>query len=289
MRRTLVCAILLVLLLLISGCSSETRSSSPTPLPTTPVPTIPVPISAPAVALTVPDTLSGTPVQPVDPVIGTWTGYGNPGGDRTESVYTFRENFTWTRIDHNLADRTKSNSLGTWKNGGNNQYPILFIKSGSSGTFQYDAAKDELFDPYYQETFHRTPGTGSSPPPVINLTLISEQKVSHREKRHPLSGYLWLIVNITIRNTDEREGYLLDEKGIQVRSDDMKTSYSITSKTEGTLDNPLRFGTIAPGETTEGNVIFAVPEDSRSYALKLVDSRGDETSNVIFFENSTAD
>jgi hypothetical protein len=282
MRCTLVCAILLILLLLISGCSSETRSSSPTPIPT-------IPVSAPAGALTVTDTLSGTPVQPVDPIIGTWTGYGNPGGDRTESVYTFRENFTWTRIDHNLADRTKSNSLGTWKNGGNNQYPILFVKSGSSGTFQYDAAKDELFDPFYQETFHRTSDTGSSPPTVINLTLISEQKVSHREKRHPLPGYLWLIVNITIRNTDERKGYLLDEKGIQVRSDDMKTGYSITSKTGVILDNPLRFETIAPGEITQGNVIFSVPEDSRSYALRLVDSRGDDTSNVIFFENISAD
>jgi hypothetical protein len=284
MRFSLVCALLLILLLLISGCSSQTRSSSPTPPPATPVP-----LSAPAVALTVPDIPEGTPVQPADPFVGTWMCYSYVGGDRQELIYTFLTNNTWIRLDRNLADRTKHSSQGTWKNGGSNQYLVHFFGSGSSGTFQYDPVKDEFYDTFYQCTYHRTADTGSSPPIVINLTLNSEQKVSHRGNRHPFSGYLWIIVNVTIRNTNEREGYSLDEKGIQVRSDDTKTSYSITSKTEGTLENPLRFGTMAPGETLQGNVLFSVPEDSRSYALRLVDSRGDDTSNVIFFENSTVD
>jgi hypothetical protein len=286
MRFTLISALLLILLLLIAGCSSETRPSSPTLLPTTPIP-----ISAPVVALTVTMTPAGTPVPPADPVVGTWMSYSNQGGDKTEKVYTFLGNNTWTRIEKNLTDRTIHTSHGTWKNGGNNQYLMRFFVSGSSGTFQYDTAKDELYDPNYKETFHRIADTSSSslPAPFINLTLNSEQKVSHMEKRQPFSGYLWLIVNVTIRNNHDREGYSLDEKGIQVQSDDTKTSYSITSKTDGTLENPLRFGTVAPGETRQGNVLFSVPEDSRSYALRLADSRGDDASNVIFFENSTAD
>jgi hypothetical protein len=212
------------------------------------------------------------------------------GGDRLEKVYTFRENNTWTRIDRNLKDRTKANSRGTWKNGGNNQYMMQFLLSGSSGTFRYDTLRDELFDPYYQETFHRTADTGSSvvPAPVINLTLNAEQKVSRLQNRSPLSDKVFLVVNVTLRNIHEREAYFLDETGIQVRSDDRMNSYSITGKMEGILENPLASGTIAPGEIRQGNVLFAVPEDSHSYTLRLADSRGDDASNVIIFENSTA-
>jgi hypothetical protein len=206
-----------------------------------------------------------------------------------EKVYTFRENNTWTRTDRDLTDRTKDFSYGTWKNGGNNQYPMRFLVSSSSGTFRYDTVKDELYDPYYQETFHRTADTGSSalPAPVINLTMNSEQKVSHLQNSRPSSEKLFLIVNVTIRNINEREGYSLDDKGIQVRSDDRTGSYSITGKMGGYLENPLPFGTIAPGETRQGNVIFAVPESSHTYTLKLVDLRGDDASNIIIFENRT--
>lgn len=203
-------------------------------------------------------------------------------------LYTFLANNTWTRLARNLQDRTKRNSHGTWKNGGNNQYQMRFLVSGSSGTFPYDPVKDELYDSFYQCTYRRIADIGSSasPEPFINLTLNSEQKVSGMGKRHPFAGFLWLIVNVTIRNTNEREEYSLDEKGIQVWSDDTKFSFSITSKMD-TLENPLRLGTVAPGETRQGNVLFSVPEESRSYTLRLADDRGEDASNIIAFENST--
>ena len=212
------------------------------------------------------------------------------GGDREKEVYTIRENNTWTRIDWNLNDRTKHNSHGTWKNAGNNQYPLRFPVSGTTGMFQYDKAKDELYDPNYQETYHRTvdPDTSPPPAPVINLTLNSEQKVSRVGNHSPFSDNLFLIVNVTIRNSNEREGYSLDEKGIQVRSDDTMMSYSITGKMTEVLDNPLRFGTVAPGETRQGNVVFAVAKNSHLFSLRLADSNGDDASNSINFENKTA-
>jgi hypothetical protein len=216
--------------------------------------------------------------------------YSYQGGDRTEKVYTFRENTTWTRIDRDLTDRTKVNSHGTWKNGGDNQYPMRFLVSGSSGTFQYDPVKDELYDPYYRETFHRTADTGSSTPPapVINLVLNSEQKVSRLGNFRPFSEKMFLIVNVTIRNIHETEGYSLDERGIHVMFDDKPGISSENGELGGPLENPLPFGTIAPGETRQGEVIFAVPGSSHTFTLKLVDSRGDDASNNITFENRSA-
>ena len=53
------------------------------------------------------------------------------------------------------------------------------------------------------------------------------------------------------------------------------------------LEHPLPFGTIAPGEARQGDVIFAVTESSHTYTLKLVDIRGEDVSNIVMFENST--
>lgn len=285
MRFSVICAVFLFFLLLLSGCSSEIQSSSPTPPLSTPLPT-----SAPPVALTVTDTPSDTPVPPADPIIGSWLCYNTRFGERLEKVYTFQDNNTWTRIDRDLKDRTKANSHGTWKNGGNNQYLMRFPLSGNSGTFRYDTVKDELNNPDYEETYHRTADPGNSPQqvPVINLTLNSEQKVSRLEHSRPFSDKVFLIVNVTLRNIHENESYALDEIGTQVRSDNSVGSYSITVKTGEALENPLTFGTIAPGETRQGNILFTVPENSHSYTLRLADRYGNDASNVIIFENSTA-
>lgn len=284
MRFSVICAVFLISLLLLSGCSSKTQSF-PTPPPATPETT-----SAPPVSLTVTDTPSDTPVPPADPIIGSWLCYNTRFGERIERVYTFQDNNTWTRIDRDLKDRTKTNSHGTWKNGGNSQYLMRFSLSGNSGTFRYDAAKDELYNPDYEETYHRTtdPTNSLQPVAVISLTLNSEQKVSRLEHSRPFSDKIFLIVNVTIRNINESESYSLDEIGTQVRSDNSVGSYSITVKTGESLENPLTFGTVAPGETRQGNILFSVPEGSHSYTLRLADRYGDDASNVIIFENSTA-
>jgi hypothetical protein len=279
------CAVLLIFFLLTAGCSTtapshvqESGAQTPIPLSSSPVP------------VTFNETPAGTLAIPADPIVGTWMCYSYAGGDRLEEVYTFLANNTWIRLDRNLIDRTKWYSHGTWKNGGNNQYLMQYPVSRSSGTFQYDMVKDEFSDTFYQCTFHRTADNGSSnlPLPVLNLTLNSEQKVSRLQNNHrPFSGKIFLIVNVTIRNIHEREGYSLEDRGMHVVFDDRHEIYSDNGEMGESLENPLPFGTIAPGETRQGDVIFAVPIDSSEYSLKLVTSSGDEASNIITFKNST--
>ena len=216
--------------------------------------------------------------------------YSYQGGDRTEKVYTFLTNNTWTRLDRDLTDRTKANSHGTWKNGGDNQYPVRFLVSASSGTFQYDPIKDELSDPYYRETFHRTADTGSSAPPepFINLTLNSLQKVSRLGNYRPFSERVFLIVNVTIRNTHERESYTLDDRSIHLLYDNIPGVIPDNEELRDALENPFPFGSIEPGETRQGDVLFGVTVSSDTYTLKLVDSRGEDVSNNITFKDRTA-
>ena len=284
MNYSVTCALFVIFLILISGCSSTTGSSSPTAAP--PVTVLP---STPTDTFTVTMTPAGTPVQPVDPAVGSWLTLSFTSSGPLEKFYTFYENTTWTRTNRNLKTRVKSLSHGTWKAGSNNQYTIRSVASGGTATFTYDAVKDEFFEPTFQETFHRVADAGSyaEPAPVINLTLNSEWKADHLQNIHPRSGYRFLIVNVSLRNIQESEGFSLDERSLWIQYNDPPGTYAM-HQMEEYLENLLPFGTIAPGETRQGNVIFAVPTGSHTYTLKLVDSRGDDAAERIIFENITA-
>jgi hypothetical protein len=229
-----------------------------------------------------------TPDTPQDPIVGSWLGYSYPpNGGRLKKVYTFWENNSWMRKTTNLKSRVQAYWHGTWRKENDKSYLIKTLESGSTATFQFDLSKEELFDPTYQDTFHRT---SESPIPVLrvpslNITLHGAEKVSKLQGVSPFSGNKFLIVNISINNTNETGGYSFDEISIRVLYDEGSGSYSINSKNEGRLSNPLPFGTIALGETRQGNVIFGVPEKSESYTLKLVDSEGDTVSNIIELRN----
>jgi hypothetical protein len=153
---------------------------------------------------------------------------------------------------------------------------MRFLVSGTSGTFRYDPAKDELYDPYYRETFRRTADTRSSAPPapVINLTPNAEQKVFRLGDFRPFFGKIFLIVTITLRNIHGREGYSLDDRDLHVVFDNKPGISSENVELGGPLQHPLPFGTIAPKEMRQGDVIFAVPKSSRTYTLKPLTAVG---------------
>ena len=94
------------------------------------------------------------------------------------------------------------------------------------------------------------------------------------------SGNKFLIVTVTVKNINETGGYSFDEMSLRVLYDG-GDSISLNKKTEGRLMDPIPFGTIALGETRQGNVIFSVPEKSDSFTLKLVNGEGEAVSNMI--------
>lgn len=284
MKYSLICALIILFLILVSGCSSTTGSSSPVPAPSEPVPP-----TIPADTVTVTITPSGTPVLPLDPAVGSWMVTSYTANGPLEKLYTLYENNTWTRTNRNLKTRVMSLSHGTWRNMGNNQYTIHSVVSGGTATFTYDPVKDQFYEPGFQETFHRVTGSGipAQPAPVINLTLNSEYKAAKLQNARSLSGYKYLIVNLSLWNIHESKGFSLDERSLWVLYDDSPGSYAMNKNLEGYLENLLPFGTLAPGETTQGTVIFSVPTGSHSYILKLVDNRGDDAATRITFTNST--
>lgn len=277
-----ICIFFLVFLILVSGCSSSTGSLSPAPSPT--VTNSSSPQTAAFSATTTP---SAAPTAPADPLVGSWKCTSYIASGTLEKLYTFYENKTWTRTNTNIKTRVKSFSHGTWKAGGSNQYILQSLVSGGSATFTYDAEKDTLYEPTFQETFHRTVFP-VLPAPVIAMTLNSVQKTDALQNSRPRSGYRYLILNVTLRNTQKNESFPLDERSMWVVYDESPGAYIMINNMEGYLEDPLRLGTLAPGETRQGNVIFSVPTTTHSYTLKMVDSRGDDAAERIVFEDSMA-
>lgn len=273
----------ILFLILVSGCSSSTgSSSSPAPSPVDSISS-----SAPAPASSATATPSAAPTEPADPLVGSWKCTSYIASGTLEKLYTFFENKTWTRTNRNLKTRVKSFSSGTWKAGGNGQYILHVQVSGNTATFTYDAGKDTLYEPTFQETFRRTVIPVPTAP-VISMTLHSQQKADALQNSRARSGYRYLILNITIRNIQENESFPLDERSMWLVYDASMGTYIMSNNMEGYLEDPLRLGTLAPGETRQGNVIFSVPTNTHSYTLKMVDSRGDDAAERIVFEDSSA-
>jgi hypothetical protein len=272
--------IFLIVILCICGCiqtASESKPEAITNPPSTSLTTIP----------TVSFTPTSTPFALKDPFVGTWICYSYPASGRLKKAYTFMENNTWTRTNTNLNSRVQAYSHGVWRKESDNNYWVKSLVSGGSTTFQYNKTTDELYEPGFQETFHRT-SEANSPTirlPTMNISLHAAQKVSKLQGSHHSSGNIYLIVKVSIKNSNETGGYSFDEKSIWVLYDDGPGEYSNNQNMVGRLLNLIPFGTIAQGETRQGNVIFGVPENSHSYTLKLVDSEGDTVSNIIKFEN----
>lgn len=281
MKLSGACIFFIAAFIAISGCSSSEGSALPAVTPA-----ITVSSPAPTAAFTETIEPAATPTVPADPLAGSWkcTSYISSGP--LEKLYTFFENQTWTRTNRNLKTRVKTFSSGTWKPGGNSQYILHVQASGNTATFTYDAAKDTLYEPTFQETFHRTISP-APPAPVIGLALNSEHKAGALQNARPKSGNRYLILNVTLRNIQENESFALDERSMWVMYDDTPGTYIMTGNMEGYLEDSLPLGTLAPGETRQGNVIFGVPANTHSYTLKLVDSRGDDAAERISFGNDT--
>lgn len=224
-------------------------------------------------------------VPPKDPIIGSWISYKYLASGKIELFWTFSENNTWTLVNTNVKSQHKKFVHGTWSKTGIDTYQIS--TSGSPTTFTYDRTNDEFTDTFFQVNYSRIT---EAPAPhehvqTMNMTLNVAQIVPEMNGIHPFSGHKFLIVNISIKNTNETGWYSFDDNHIQVLTDEGYLAGSMNQKNAGNLESPFPPGKILIGEERQGNVLFGVPVSSQSYTLKLLDGGGDVVSNIITLDN----
>lgn len=261
--------LLLTGIILIGGCSQpslpaqpETGMDSAMPLAT-------------AVPITTPEASS-------DPFVGTWVCKSYLTSGPLKKEYTILDNGTWTRTNTNLNSLVQSYSHGTWRKEGDDAYVIKGVQGGSA-IFEYDRLKDELYEPGFKETFRRIP------PDILldrqiktmNLTIYSAAKVSKIDGERLNSGKVFFLVNMSIENVNDPGGFSLNDRNIRVIYGDDKESFAMNQGLEEEIDNALFSDVIAPGETRQGTVIFAIPESTGSCRLIIVNNDGDVVSNTV--------
>jgi len=236
-------------------------------------------------SLTITNTPTTTPIIYNDPIIGTWMCYSYSTNGRIKKVFTFFENKTCLRTITNLKSRVQGRTTGTWKSEGPGNY--LSTLSSGSATFEYDSTRDELYLPFFKETYQRI-SDADNPivrVPTLNITLLGVQSMAKIQGSHPYSGKKILVITVSIENVNETNGFSFDDNSIWVMYDDGQEISAMNTKEEGRLSNPFPSATIEAGESRQGDIVFAVPEDTYSYTVKLVDSEAEIISNVVTFES----
>jgi hypothetical protein len=227
-----------------------------------------------------------TPVTPEDPIIGAWMCYSCSSSGRIKKVFTFMKNNSCIRTITNLKSRVRGLSPGTWKKERDGNY--LVTTATGSIVFQHNSTSDEMFLPVFQEIYHRVSVSGNPDvrAPTMIIRLYGAQSTAKIQGSRPSSGNTFLVINVSVENVNKGAGYSFDDRSIWVAYDNGAEINAMNKEEEGRLGNPFPPGIIAIGETRQGNVVFAVPENTHSYTVYLVDSEAEIISNRIEFESS---
>jgi len=231
--------------------------------------------------------LPNTQATTRDPFVGTWIARSYLTSGPLKKEYTFLDNGTWTRTNTNLESLVQSYSQGTWKKESEGNYVIKSSITGNSANFEYHSNTDELYEPGFKETFYRVPEKSilKNQLPSMNTTVYSVQKVSKIQGATPHSGKTFLIINLSIENINNPNGFSFDDKNFRILYDDGPGGWSTNQQLEGRISNAMSPGVIAMGEIRTGNVVFTIPENMVSCTLKLVNNEGDAVSNSIQIHN----
>ena len=196
------------------------------------------------------------------------------------------ENNTFTLINTNVKSQHKKYVFGKWKKESTSTYPIT-TSTGGSDTFTYDPAKDEITDTFFLVPFVRVTDPAmlvSDQLRAMNLTLTS----AYLEKEFNGSRYAgnkYLVTGISIRNCNETKGYSFSDERIRIVLEDQRGLTAMNQRLAGKIENPFPSTTIRPGETQQGTVVFGVPDASRSYIIRLIDSNDYVISNDVELNN----
>lgn len=196
------------------------------------------------------------------------------------------ENNTFSLVNINIKSQHKKFVYGKWKKESALTYQYI-PSSGSTNPFTYDPVKDEFSDSFFQVPFTRVTDPAmlvSDQLRAMNIT-VSSALVVHEFKGSHYAGYNYLITNVSIRNFNETGGYSFTDDRIRVVLEDQRGMTAMNQKLPGKIDNPFPSVKISPGEEQQGTVVFAVPTESKSFILRLVNSNGYIISNDVELNN----
>ena len=103
----------------------------------------------------------------------------------------------------------------------------------------------------------------------VDLTLNSALKTTKIKDSNPLRGNIFVVVNMTINNLQEKEAFVANENTV-----DINGGGPMTQKIYDRLSNPFYWGTIPPEGSRTGEVVFGVKEDTGSFTITLLDEKG---------------
>jgi hypothetical protein len=122
--------------------------------------------------------------------------------------------------------------------------------------------------------------TAQSQPSVI-LTINSAQKQTKIYTMTPKEGVIFLVLDITVKNNNIKDGYEFTDKSITLSSDTGGIGIeAITAKVRGGLDNSIFTPTtIDQNDKRTGQIVFPVNVKSGKYTLHILDNKGVEVSS----------
>lgn len=103
----------------------------------------------------------------------------------------------------------------------------------------------------------------------INVTVHSAIKTTKIRSSSSRSGFMFIVVNITIENLAENASYPINEQTIFITG-----GGPLNQKMYGILTNPLYWGLIPAGSARTGEVVFGVSESIGSFTLTFLDDNG---------------
>ncbi len=103
----------------------------------------------------------------------------------------------------------------------------------------------------------------------VHLTINSALKTTKIKDSNPLPGNIFVVINMTINNLQEKEPFVANEKTV-----DITGGGPMTQKIYDRLSNPFYWGTIPPQGSRTGEVVFGVKETTGSFTITLLDEKG---------------
>jgi hypothetical protein len=110
----------------------------------------------------------------------------------------------------------------------------------------------------------------------VDLTIDSASKVRNYPATAPMPGHIFLILNVTVKNNDVKDGFVLSWESTDIR-DIRGSDYAPHTLNNGpnlmkNLKNPLPPETkIKQNDSISGQIIFGIA-DSTEYRLNLIDA-----------------